>query len=179
TEIFPEPRADTAKISGLRFNQFFPWMINQDGSAEETLNHVGRHEMGGYGAQSFLDDPNLVYGFTAVKKTLQNESMLQIKEDPLHPGTFFGTSAPEFSTHAAGQLVRLNGAPSDNPAQMGISYVTHPATSFYREDSAAVPAGHSGLYREPLPLFDGQLLAVHTTETRADKNTGSTASPGT
>jgi hypothetical protein len=178
TEIFPEPRADTAKVSGLRFNQFFPWMINQDGSAEETLNHVGRHEMGGYGAQSFLDDPNLVYGFTAVKKTLQNASMLQIKEDPLHPGMFFGTSAPEFSTHAAGQIVKLNGAPTDNAAQMGISYVTHPATASYREDSAAAPAGHSGLYREALPLADGQLLAVHTVETRADKNTGGSANPG-
>lgn len=177
-EVFPEPRADTAKVSGLRFNQFFPWMINQDGSAEETLNHVGRHEMGGYGAQSFLDDPNLVYGFTAVKQTLQNESLLQMKEDPRLPGLFFGTSAPEFSTHAAGQIVKLNGAPSDNPAQMGIAYVTHPATASYREDSASAPAGHSGLYREPLPLSDGQLLAVHTPETRADKNTGSTASPG-
>jgi hypothetical protein len=176
-EVFPEPRADSATVNGLRFNQFFPWMINQDGSAEETLNHVGRHEMGGYGAQSFLDDPNLVYGFTPVKQTLQNESMLQIKEDPQHAGTFFGTSAPEFATHAAGQLVKLNGAPSDNAAGMGITGVTNPATASYRDDSAAVPVGHSGLYREPLPLSDGQLLAVHTAETRADTNTGSTASP--
>ena len=33
---------------GLRLNHFFPWMINQDGSGEETLNHVGRHELFGY-----------------------------------------------------------------------------------------------------------------------------------
>lgn len=178
SEVYPEPRQDTKTVSGLRFNQFFPWMINQDGTSEETLNHVGRHEMGGYGAQSFLDDPNLVYGFTPTKSRLQNDSMLQIKEDPTKPGTFYGTSAQEFGTHAAGQIMRLNGAPSDNPDTMGVTWLTNPATSSFTEESATPAAGHSGLYREALPLSDGQLLAVHTAETRADKNTGTTDSPG-
>lgn len=178
TEVFPEPRADTALVSGLRFNQFFPWMIHQDGSEEETLNHVGRHELSGYGAQSFLDDRNLDYGFTAVKQRLLNDSMLQIREDPTRPGIFLGTSAPEFGTHAAGQIVKLNGAPSDNPDTMGITWLTAQATAFASEDGKAAPAGHSGLYREPLPLSDGQLVAVHTAETRADRNTGTSAAPG-
>jgi len=178
SEVYPEPRQDTKTVSGLRFNQFFPWMLNQDGTSEETLNHVGRHEMGGYGAQSFLDDPNLVYGFTPTKSRLQNDSMLQIKEDPTKAGNFFGTSAQEFGTHAAGQIMRLNGAPSDNPDLMGVTWVTNPATSSFTDEGGTPAAGHSGLYREPLPLSDGQLLAVHTAETRADKNTGSTASPG-
>ncbi len=178
TEVFPEPRADTPTVSGLRFNQFFPWMLNQDGSAEETLNHVGRHELGGYGAQSFLDDKNLVYGFTPTKARLQNDSMLQIREDPTQPGLFFGTSAPEFGTHAAGQIIKINGAPTDNPDTMGITWVTAPATAFPTDEAAAASATHTGLYREPLPLSNGQLLAVHTDETRADKNTGNTAAPG-
>ena len=178
SEVFPEPRADTVTVSGLRFNQFFPWMLNQDGSAEETLNHIGRHELGGYGAQSFLGDPNLGYGFTPTKARLLNDAMLQIREDPLQPGLFFGTSAPEFGTHAAGQIVKINGAPTDNPDTMGITWVTAPATASPSDEDAAASATHSGLYREPLPLSDGQLVAVHTNETRADKNTGNTAAPG-
>ena len=178
SELFPEPRADTPTLSGLRFNQFFPWMLNQDGSAEETLNHVGRHEFGGYGAQSFLNDPNLVYGFGSVKSILQSASLLQMREDPTQPGLFYGTSAPEFGTHASGQIVKLQGAPSDNPDTMGITYVTAAATAFPTAEGANAAPGHSGLYREPLPLSGGQLIAVHTSETRADKNTGDTANPG-
>lgn len=177
-EVFPEPRLDTKTVSGLTFNQFFPWMLNQDGTGEETLNHIGRHELGGYGAQSFLDDANLVYGFTPTKARLNNSSMLQIREDPTKPGLFFGTSAPEFATHAAGQIMKLNGAPSDNPDLMGVTWVTHPATASTRDDNQAPATGHSGLYREPLPLSDGKLIAVHTAETRVDRNTGNTANPG-
>ena len=34
-------------LAGHTFNQFFPWQINEDGTAEETINHIGRHEIGG------------------------------------------------------------------------------------------------------------------------------------
>ena len=180
SEVFPEPRADTPGLSGLRFNQFFPWMLHQDGTAEETLNHVGRHELAGYGAQSFLDDRNLVYGFSATltKARLLNDAMLQIREDPTQPGIFYGTSAPEFGTHAAGQIIKMNGAPSDNPDTMGVTYVTAAATASASDDNGATAPEHSGLYREPVPLSSGQLIAVHTAETRADRNTGDTANPG-
>ncbi len=47
TEVFPEPRngrndllAGTG-LAGNTFNQFFPWAINQDGTDEETVNHIG------------------------------------------------------------------------------------------------------------------------------------------
>mgnify|MGYP002682402716 CR=1 FL=1 len=36
---------------------------------------------------------------------------------------------------------------------------------------------HSGLYRNPLPMADGLLVAVHTSETRADRNDGTRAQP--
>src|SRR5205085_5723339 len=59
TEVFPEPRKDRADLLagtglvGHDFNHFFPWQINEDGTEEETLNHVGRHELGGsYGSAS-------------------------------------------------------------------------------------------------------------------------------
>ena len=52
-EVFPEPRPNRTDLLagtglfGQTFNQFFPWQINEDGTAEETVNHVGRHELGG------------------------------------------------------------------------------------------------------------------------------------
>jgi len=48
TEVFPEPRGVRTDLlagtglAGHTFNQFFPWQINEDGTAEETINHVGR-----------------------------------------------------------------------------------------------------------------------------------------
>jgi len=48
----------------------------------------------------------------------------------------------------------------------------HPAGGLGR-----CPADHTGLYRNPLPLSDGQLVAVHTGTKTADRNSGSTASP--
>ena len=181
TEVYPESRIDTATLSGHSFNQFFPWQINEDGTEEETLNHVGRHEFASYGAQSFLDDGNLTYCCYTDSRynrfKLNNDSMLQIKEDPRTPGIYFGTSAPEFGTHAAGQIVKLSGAPDVNADVMTVTYITHPSTAAAVDETAVAGVGNTGLYREPLPLTDGHLIAVHTGETRADKNTGSTASP--
>lgn len=181
SEVFPEPRQDTATVSGNHFNQFFPWQIREDGTGEETLNHVGRHELAGYGAQSFLDDPNLTYCCNVDgrynRHRLMNDSLLQIKEDPTTPGRYFGTSAPEFGTHAAGQLVWLNGAPSDNPDHMTVTYLTASATASATEEGKIPSPDHTGLYREPLPLSDGHLVAVHTPETRGDRNVGTSAAP--
>jgi hypothetical protein len=181
SEVYPESRTGTATLSGHVFNQFFPWQINEDGTEEETINHVGRQELANYGSQSFLDDSNLTYccytDSRYNKFKLNNDSMLQIKEDPSAPGMYFGTSAPEFGTHAAGQIIKLSGSPNVNADAMTVTYVTHPATAAAVDESSAPGAGNTGLYREPLPLSDGALIAVHTNETRADRNTGSTASP--
>ena len=181
SEVFPEPRQTLGGVSGHRFNQFFPWQMRQDGSEEETLNHVGRHELSGYGTQSFLDDPNLVECCAVDtrfnRRPLANDSLLQMREDPLQPGRFVGTSAPEFGTHAAGQLVSLDGAPSLNPDRMAVSLLTAPATAAATEDGQAADPAHSGLYRDPLPLSDGRLVATHTADTRADRNEGSLESP--
>lgn len=183
-EIFPEPRSDRqdllagTNLAGNEFNQFFPWQVNEDGTEEETLNHVGRHELGEYFNLSLTDDPNLTE-FIGDQTGRFNQNaivnFLQIREDPLHPGLYFGVDAQEFQTHAAGQIVTLNG-PLGLPAdQMAVTYVTHRDTATVTGNPAPT---HSGLYRNPLPLSDSSLLAVHTTETRQDANTGTRISPG-
>lgn len=183
TEVFPEPRSSRTdllagtNVVGHTFNDFFPWMINEDGTGEETLNHVGRHEFLGYFDVSFNDDPNLRYHHSQSPRVNPNtiNGFLQIKESPSTPGTYFGVDAPEFSTHAAGQIVSTYAPPTLNPDQMTITYVTHRDTSSYTDSPST---NHSGLYRNPLPLSDGRLVAVHTPETRRDQNTGTTAAPG-
>jgi len=181
SETFPEPRETVGRVNGHRFNQFFPWQINEDGTDEETLNHVGRHELAAYGTQSFTNDANLVECCSPDNRfnrfRLNNDSLLHIKEDPTQPGRFIGTSAQEFGTHAGGQLVALSGATTTNPDRMTVTWLTPEITAFARDDEAAPNPAHSGFYRDPLPLSDGQLIAVHTAESRVDRNEGTAAEP--
>jgi Hydrazine synthase alpha subunit middle domain len=170
-EVYPEPRdATQAKGTNLNthtFNQFFPWMIHEDGFESEVVNHLGRHELAAYMPQSFNDDPNLVeyYGQYARKNPNAIANMLQIKEDPTKPGKYFGVDAPEFYTHASGQIISLEAGPNVSPDVAQITYVTHRETASYTPENKPVSANHSGHYREPLPLSDGTLVAAHTSET--------------
>ncbi|MEM7115419.1 MAG: hypothetical protein AAF614_23460 [Chloroflexota bacterium] len=179
TENFPEPRiaAPGSNVLGHRFNHFFPWMINQDGTGMETLNHIGRHELHNFFSRSFAMVDG-VEDFTDVTSGRTNQNaihdMFHIAEDPNNPGLFYAIDAPEFGTHSGGMIFSINGAPTDNPDDMTVTYVTHPDTA----NSANTPsADHTGLYREPLPLSDGRLVAVHTAETRDDANEGTRANP--
>ncbi|HEY0372765.1 MAG TPA: hypothetical protein VGD79_12225 [Thermoanaerobaculia bacterium] len=145
-EVFPEPRIATqgSKVEGFTINHFFPWEINEDGTSEETLNHVGRHELHSYFNRSFNDDDALDEFSGDGRNTLLN--MFQIEEDPAHPGRYIGTDAPEFGTHASGRLVRID-SPLGKPAdEITVSFLTP-------EDQ-----DH---YRDPLPLANGTLLVVH------------------
>lgn len=174
TEIYPEPRAAPEappNTNTFTFNQFFPWQINQDGTEPETLNHIGRHELSGYFAQSFNNDPNLVEYYGQYSRFNKKElgNLLQLKEDPLHPGTYFGIDAPEFSTHASGQVFKLSAPPSLDADHIAVVYVTHRDTSSYTPNPSV---NHSGHYRDPLPLSDGQLVAAHTAETDKEANSG-------
>jgi len=172
-EVFPEPRSSRAdllagtNLAGFSINHFFPWEINEDGTAEETLNHVGRHELHEYFDRSINDD-SAVREFIAAASGRMNhngiDNLFQIREDPARPGRYFGTDAPEFYTHAAGQIVRLDAEPSRPADQIQVEYVT--------------PRGNpNGHYRDPLPLSNGTLLVVHTAETRRDENDGTRAQP--
>jgi|CXWL01.1.fsa_nt_gi hypothetical protein len=189
-EVFPEARAARpdllpAGVLGHSFNHFFPWMANQDGSELETLNHIGRHELHSYFQRAFDSsiDPNEV-DFSPGGRFNPNPifNLLQIREKPTGPaGVYVGVDGPEFATHASGQIVSLPGEPGRPADQIGVTYITHRDTE--NVDDTPGPC-HSGLYRNPLPLSDGALIAVHSgerspgvPETRVAANDGTRALP--
>ncbi|HEV8632485.1 MAG TPA: hypothetical protein VGV61_19380 [Thermoanaerobaculia bacterium] len=194
-EVFPEPRTSRPDLlqpyeEGHSFNHFFPWMMNQDGSEQETLNHVGRHDLHSYFNRSFNDDGNLdefICGGNACGRVnpVSINNLLQIRESPTVAGRYYGVDAPEFYTHAAGEVVWLPGEPTRAPDDMPVTEITHPSTASFTQPPAAPAQCHSGLYREPLPLSDSTLVVVHAgevspgvPETRLDAQTGSRAAPG-
>ncbi|MFO1511890.1 MAG: hypothetical protein U1F83_03095 [Verrucomicrobiota bacterium] len=187
-EVFPEPRSgrdDLLAGTGLNghvFNQFFPWQINEDGTEEETVNHVGRHELGGsYRSTSFNNDPNLqeLYYFGNKYNTNVIDNFLHVAEDPNVPGLFYGIDAPEFGSHASGQLVSLTGATNLNGDRMRITYLTPRATHTYAGSLSNVPPDHTGFYRNPLKTTDGYMVAAHTAYPLYESGGGSTAYPFT
>ena len=171
-ETFTEPRKfDTVyrtalNVSGVDFNSFFPWQMDQDGGDEEFLNHAGRHELNTTMFQSFIGDTNLVT-FTNVAQRAASGvlaansnsigSFFQIVEDPRTNGLYFGVNCSDISpfggTHTAGQIVTLTGGTNANPTNMVITLITH---------SNTVSPTTLGLYRNPLPMSDGTLVAVWT-----------------
>lgn len=182
-EVFPEPRANSpslpqgSKVNGHSFNHFFPWMAREDGSELETLNHVGRHELHEYFNRSFNDDANLVEFIASVSGSVNPNRVLNLfhlTEDPTAPGRYLAVEAPEFQTHASGQIVGVNLPPMIDPDAHVVEFLTHPDTA----DVALNPGpDHSGLYREPLVLSDGSPIAVHADTTLPDKNIGTAAAP--
>ncbi|HTI97955.1 MAG TPA: hypothetical protein VL527_03550 [Dongiaceae bacterium] len=170
-EIFPEPRRERTDLlagthlTGHSFNQFFPWQINEDGTEEETVNHVGRHELGGsYMNAAFDNDPNIqdLYYFGNHYNTNTIGNFLQIREDPRIPGLFYGVDAPEFGTHAAGQLISMTGGTNLNGSQMRITYLTPLSTRNPASGPDSIPVDHTGFYRNPLMTTDGYFIAAHT-----------------
>ena len=149
TEVFPEPRsarADLLKgtnLEGLSINHFFPWEMNEDGTSEETLNHVGRHELHGYFNRS-LNDDNALREFSGSGNTILN--MFHIREDPSRPGRYVGVDAPEFGTFGSGQVVAMQAEPGRSADDIRVEYVT---------------ANNVNRYRDPLPLSNGELVVVH------------------
>ncbi len=194
-ELFPEPRfqwidfvASTPGyagplagwrpyLAGNAFNHFLPWTLNQDGSEEETLGHVGRHELFRSVPRSRTDDSN-VTGQSAFPAWVGNPrpitSFHQVREDPRVPGSYWGIDCREFDTHAAGQIVRLSGRPSLNANQMIVDYVTHRDT---QAPTLTPGPDHSGFYRNPLPLSDGQKIAVHADTTQKEHDLGTPGAP--
>ena len=188
-EVFPEPRSDTHpdnianQANGHTFNHFMPWQLNEDGRSEETLNHVGRHEFGpAYIPRTFKNDASLLdYSREALfanRTTLHSDGgLFHLREDPLRPGVYYGSNVREFGTAGANQIVRFTGGPTLNGESMVMTAVTHPETANFTVDGATPNPNHSGMYRNPLPMSDGSLVAVHTAETRLDANDGTRAAP--
>jgi hypothetical protein len=182
TEIFPEPRPGRTDLLSLpqwantnpqNFNIFNPWMMNEDGTDVEMLNHVGRHEMGNYLTQNFTNDANLHDFYTPISPT-PIRAMFHIQESPVTPGLYYGIEAPEFGTHGSGMVVSVNAPPGMHPEQITFTYITHPDTRF---PDATPSVNHSGLYRNPMPLSDGQVVVSHSHETDSDQNIGTSTEP--
>jgi hypothetical protein len=178
-EVFPEPRPGRNDLLALpqwantnpqNFNIFNPWMMNEDGTELEILNHLGRHEMGNYFNSNINNDPN-IHEFAVPENRALIRSMFHIQESPLKPGIYYGIEAPEFGTHGSGMVVKVNAPPGRHPEQITFQHVTHPATRV-ADDSETPSPNHSGMYRNPVPLSDGRLIAAHSHSPRHDENIG-------
>jgi hypothetical protein len=169
TEIFPELRRQPSGsyYHGHTMNHFFPWQVNEDGSGLETLNHIGRHELSGY----FNSSHNGLPEFIAATGRRTVDLFLQIKEAPARPGYFFGIKAPEFATHAAGQIIGLYGSATVNADNMQVAYLSDPQSATYIQDGVTPPANHPGHFRNPTPLSNGLLIAVRATSPYQDRRT--------
>jgi len=191
-------------LNGVTTNIFLPWMINLDGSGGEILNHAGRHEIAGAIKRSFNTDNNLVdlnpsiapgYGGLVAHNFFSN--LFWVREDPLQNGTFFGTDSVDLGTHGAGQIVKLTSAGANvNPDTMQVSYVTGSVTGATKPQN--IPIVRVGmnitqppspftplttpetLYRTPVPLADGALIASTATGIdQTDWNRGTISQPST
>ena len=93
------------------------------------------------------DDPDVADFFGPGTRANQNvlNNFLQPAESPVAPGDYYGIDAPEFGTHAAGQVVRITGQPTLNPDQMTVAYVTHRDTSGTTDTPKGVPLTHRNL----------------------------------
>ena len=166
-DLYPEAIHAVAgsNLNGFEINQFFPWTVNQDGSNEEILNHLGRHELKATFARSHTNDANLL-DFNAATSGRTNskaiDNLFEIREDPTVPGRYVGIDGVEFSMHHSGQIVAINAAQSGtllNANAVTVSYITdrQTATPYFTGASYPYNIGH---FRDPLPLSDGSLIAA-------------------
>lgn len=168
SEVFPEPRAPGkgkyGRVNGLVTNFFTAWTMNEDGSGEETLNHVGQHELAfGFMTPSFRDDPALsgrtIDSLHANRTSIRREGgLFQLREDARRPGSYVGVAARDRGSFGTGQLVLLRGGPGLNGEQMTVEALTP------GDPGDALPGGR---YRNPLALADGTLVASYTRGERA------------
>lgn len=178
---YPEPRnfdktalAAAGNVNGLAFNQFFPWECREDGSSHEVQNHAGRHEISPSFTKSFTDDPALVNSTATGNRTVH---MFNVVEDPVNPGKFYGTSITEFGSHSAGSLFSYDLGINTNPDSFSLTLVT-PVVNLPNTAFGLSPLGTPvSIYRNPTPLSDGTLLAVHTLADQYDNNSGTATSP--
>jgi hypothetical protein len=187
-DTFPEAldSQDPTKLaneSKFDYNIFFVWQVNQDGSEEETINHLGRHEtIGTYVPRRFTDDNNLQdfpvgADFTAnktVRATITTDAgFFQFREDPNKPGTYLGVYAKEFKRQSSGRVMEMAMPPGANPEDLVMKDYTNDTLDDDPTGSAPRTSTMTGHYRNPLRLSNGTMLASHTPEYRQDANDGS------
>ena len=184
-EVFPEPRGEEVdllagtNLEGHSINHFFPWQLNQDGTEEETVNHVGRHEFHDYFNRSINDDANVVEFIPGISRPNQKvaRNLFQLQEDPSLVGRFIAIDAPEFATHNGGQIIAFKLAVGEQPDLVTVDYLTHPDTRNTIADGETPSPDNSGFSRDPLILNNETLIASHTTEVRTNGNDGTRSNP--
>lgn len=201
-DVFPEPRNFDRKtlatfypgLNGNAFNLFLPWMISLDGTGAEMLNHVGRHEISGQFTKSYTADTNLLDFNPTLPPSSTNGnyaihnffiSFYAPREDPVNTGTYYGADGPDLGTHGAGRIAKLtNAGTGANPDTMLVSYVTDKAGAPLAKGGMNIPPTgltpslvDIDLYRTPVPLADGNLIASHVAVKQTDYNTGTVANP--
>ena len=174
TEVFPERFGKGVRdgVHDHTFNFFLPWMARQDGTGLETHNHIGRHELGLFAFAKFANEQGPQFGLgdlvgaRGVNADLVNagvklDAFHYLREDPLHPGTYYAVRSQEFGTHGGGCIMTFLGEPSRRPQDMKVTLVTPAQTC---------GVGGDALYRSPLPTGDGRLLASVSTVTYLSKS---------
>ena len=165
--------------SGNAFNFFLLWMIHEDGSNHEIINHMGRQELhrSGTGVLAAGVDLNIVAFDAAVAPVRKYvDHMLAVVESPLTQGLYYGIDAPDLGTHGAGQIFTLTGSPTLNPDQASASHMT---LNYVAPTSSAVPksTNFTNVYRNACPMTDGNLVASWSTATAFDSNIGTATAP--
>ncbi|MDB6120101.1 MAG: hypothetical protein JWO08_3882, partial [Verrucomicrobiaceae bacterium] len=203
---YPEPRnfdktsllgtsLNGHNVTGNSFNFFFLWMINEDGSNHEIINHMGRQELhqNGQGQLAAGVDSNIV-GFDATAAPVRTylNQMLAFTESPITGGLYYGIDGPDLGTHGSGQIVSLTGSPGLNPDQataphMTLSYIGPTTTALPKPLNLPAPNPITGVttplgspvdtYRSICPLSDGSMLACWSAATRLDGNKGTATAP--
>lgn len=160
-------------FNGNALNQFFLWECREDGSSHEIINHVGRHEFGGSNLRKVRNDDGNIVDPAFTQTTALD--MLHVMESPTTPGTFYACNPPELGTHMAGPIIRFTGGTNVNPSAMAITQITPNALP----NPLVLPPSSSAVnvYRNPVALTDGQLLAVHAAWDHYDSNAGTATAP--
>ena len=140
SDVYPDPLPTTQNPLGLKFDQFLPWTLNQDGTELLTINHLGRHEMT-LGFSRSRADSNL-QDFTPTAGSVRAASFLQIRENPASAGSYITTDAI-FTAVSAGKVLTFTAPPSRSPASGA--------------DLRVVV--NTGLSRDPAVLSNGSLIA--------------------
>ncbi|MEZ5332713.1 MAG: hypothetical protein R2991_11805 [Thermoanaerobaculia bacterium] len=172
-EVFPEPRPERqdllqgTNLEGHTLNHFFPWQIEEDGTGEEIVNHLGRHELHDYFNRSLNDDPNLVEFIASTSGRFNPRSVENFLVSE-HPGCLAlrrrGRAGVQDPRLRHDRLPRRAGGATCRRDRR--DHVTHPDMATVVPEGQTPPPTHSGHYREPRVLSDGTWIAVHAGDPR-------------
>jgi len=150
----PHPYWDQDFLPGTAahdFNFFFPWMMNEDGTDMEVLNHLGRHEFFGFVPKAHDNEDDFFRSGSVFVRSFN-----QVREHPTIPGRYYGIDAAEFGTHGAGRMILFDAPMGANPDGVPATMkdVTPPNAADWQGGVRLT------LFRDPMIRADGSLWAA-------------------